>query len=1344
MKTCNRITYAMLHVLSLILLATAMCHTAAGANKMQPWFRHYTTSHGLPANCVRDICQDDAGFIWMASDGGLTRFDGKTFRYYPLISPGPKADDQFALELLNSHGHLYVGTDAYLYRYDDSADRFVNVPVTDSNGNEVNGLIRSIGMDGSENLWVSILGKGVFRLNPDGTTPGYYSFPDLNVFAGNIYVDSHDRVWVSNNSGIGGLYVYNPDTDRFNEFIITTENGRYMVHSMAMAEDAAGNYWLGLWNGSLLRFDAATGQGRLFCGTGAYHIHSLLTDNPDEFLIGSDMGLTTFNPQTLESTTFKHDELNLQSLSDQFVHPLMRDREGALWVGTFYGGVNYMPPQIKPFNRYRASAYRNSVCGSLINAFAERPDRSVYIGAEDGGVSLFHPDTRTFEPISIPTQNSGLTLNVQSLCLDRNKLWIGTYANGLISLDTTTGRITPYTSDPDHPGTLDDNSAYALFLDNENNLWVATTNGLNRYNRADNNFERIRTLGVRTVSITADPQGALWLATHGRGVFRFHPHSDVWRNFRHEPQHQSLPHDHVNCITIGSDGTIWAATEGGLSRLNRATDNFEPVTLPNNAPTSIEGIAEEGDYLWLTTSSGLLRYNPKEGSMERFAEDDGLANNQFLPAAIMKSSDGSLYTGTISGFNHFHPAAIRANTFVPPVRFTALEIANNPVEVGAPQLPVSLGKGAQIRLRASDRSFSVYFSALSYANPRANNYRYKLDGFDKDWIETGNDNKAQYTNLPAGRYTLRVQASNNDGVWNPEEAQLDIIVSPPWYLSWWMVIFYVLLACGAAYGAYRIVIRNALKARGREIARLKADREKEMFNAKLSFFTIIAHEIRTPVSLIIGPLEKVMSSKEPIPDPVRRDLDVIDRNAHRLLSLVNQLLDFKKAEQAIIALDKRPTEIVKQVEAVAARFRPSIEQMGGTLQCSYPTEFKADIDPEAFNKMVSNVLNNARKYMRSQITLDVTNDAANGMFTIKVTDDGCGISPEFQQKIFKPFYQIAAEKPDATRIGTGLGLSILKNIVDAHHGTISVESEPDVFTSFIITLPLTQPDAVKTDIAASHETALSDLPPMHKPEGAKPRLLVVDDNEDMLQFLKSSFEETYDVVTATNGMEALSLLENHQISAIVSDLMMPKMNGVELCRAVRGNQSLSHIPFILLTAKTDNFSKIEGMNCGADYYVEKPFSTHFLDACLTNLMTRRKLLAQKFSQEPLAPPTALAATPVDETFITRLTTTIEDNFCNPNLNVDFLAEQMHMSRSSLYAKIKTLASMTPNELIQITRLKRAARMLREEHYMVSEVGTLVGFNSSSYFSKCFKAQFGMTPGEFAAPHPAATDTQTNP
>ncbi len=267
---------------------------------------------------------------------------------------------------------------------------------------------------------------------------------------------------------------------------------------------------------------------------------------------------------------------------------------------------------------------------------------------------------------------------------------------------------------------------------------------------------------------------------------------------------------------------------------------------------------------------------------------------------------------------------------------------------------------------------------------------------------------------------------------------------------------------------------------------------------------------------------------------------------------------------------------------------------------------------------------------------------------------------------------------------------------------------------------------------------------MHKPEGAKPRLLVVDDNEDMLQFLKSSFEETYDVVTATNGMEALSLLENHQISAIVSDLMMPKMNGVELCRAVRGNQSFSHIPFILLTAKTDNFSKIEGMNCGADYYVEKPFSTHFLDACLTNLMTRRKQLAQKFSQEPLAPPTALAATPVDETFITRLTTAIEDNFCNPNLNVDFLAEQMHMSRSSLYAKIKTLASMTPNELIQITRLKRAARMLREEHYMVSEVGTLVGFNSSSYFSKCFKAQFGMTPGEFAGPHSPATDTQTNP
>lgn len=516
-----------------------------------------------------------------------------------------------------------------------------------------------------------------------------------------------------------------------------------------------------------------------------------------------------------------------------------------------------------------------------------------------------------------------------------------------------------------------------------------------------------------------------------------------------------------------------------------------------------------------------------------------------------------------------------------------------------------------------------------------------------------------------------------------------------------------------------------------EINQLNINKEKEVHEAKIKFFTMIAHEIRTPVSLIIGPLEKIMKSSLPMPEVLRSDLKIIDRNSQRLLFLVNQLLDFRKVEQEGMNLRFASYNICQLLEAVCERFKPFITQHGAHLQVEYPdADFTAIVDNEAVTKLISNLLTNASKYTKDEVCLSCCVQPEQHSFVIRVTDNGVGISQEDQLKIFKPFYQAMDNKP-----GTGIGLSIVKSIVEAHNGCIEVQSEINKGSSFVVTLPIEQ--AVSTthggevDVLnpAIPEDILAESLPVISVKD-KPVILIVDDNEEMLNFLSGSLSGQYSILTAEDGVEALEILKTNEVTLIVSDWMMPRMDGVEFCKVLRVDQTICHIPLILLTAKTDVNSKIEGMDCGADAYMEKPFSIQYLEACIKNLLDLRNLLRQKFSKMPLVPLNSIANNSTDNKFLTRINEIIEQNFSNPELSVDFLAEEMCISRSGLFAKIKTLANITPNELIQIVRLKKAAALLSENKYRINEICYMVGFNNPSYFAKCFQKQFGIKPGEF--------------
>ena len=1316
-------------LLSITLMLLSFARMAAAFNAPDFSFTHYTTENILPSNNVRDIVQDDEGYMWFATDGGLVRFDGSSSKVFVPGMPGNA--DFFMLSLCNTPDGLLVGSDARLYCFDSRKEKLTEMSLKypEDIKERVEGAVTDICVDSAGDIWVSVEQKGVFRISSKGDVLSFQDFPQVMNFIGMLYVDPSDIVWGVSTSGDGGVFKYDRGKSRFEFFPILEDGKKIPVSALAITCDSHGDYWLGTWESGIIKFDGRTGEGEYIVDGGnagdVWHIHSIEEYSPSMLLVGSDSGLTLIDRNSGECHVYKSDELNSQSLTDRFVYPITRDSDGGFWIGTYYRGVNYLSRDFKRFQRWRHSRFANSVSGNVIARFCEDPSGNIWIGTADGGLCRYNPATGMFS--HFPLVNRQENDNVNALLADGDGVWVGTYTKGAGILDPQTGawKRIPVESDYNY-------SSYAICKDSRGTVWMASTETLTKYDPQQEKFCKVGDYGAWITDIDEDLQGHLWISTQGKGLFHLNPATGETVNYLASRVPGSLPHDHINSVTVGDDGEVYVATIYGVYRFDHGTGKFEEVTkgMQNILAQSVQ---QTGSEMWISTLSGLLLLK-KDGESRMFTSTDGISDNQFLPGASLRASDGKIYYGTVNGFCCVDPKEARTRSEAPRLKFTGLDIVNNPVEVGDEHLPESLNSIEKLVLTHADHTFTVYFSALSYANPQGNVYKYCLEGFDKTWRSTGKENGATYSNLPPGTYTLRVKGANDDGVWNDEGISLKIVVKPAWYVSAWMKTLYVIIVVALLLLAVRFVLWRMERNHIVELDRISSNKEKEMFRSKLNFFTVVAHEIRTPVSLIIGPLEKILNSSEKFSPEVREDLTVIDRNSQRLLSLVNQLLDYKKVESNALPVGFRNEDITRLIENVTDRFRPSLEQKGVRLIVSCPAKdsLRVDVDPEAVTKLVSNLLNNARKFTKDSIKVECHANPDGKNFVISVEDNGIGINKENRDKIFKPFFQVLDNVNDS-RGGTGLGLSIVKSVADAHGGSVEVDSAPGKGAKFIVTLPVHQENVIPSEEPSSAQDNFNERNqgvPVAE-EGAKPVLLVVDDNEEMVRFIAKNFEKHYDVVTAGNGEEALAKLSEFPVSLIICDWMMPVMDGVEFLKRVRRNEHYCHIPFVMLTAKTDNLSKVETMKTGADLYIEKPFSISYLEACIDNLLEMRALLKKKYTEEPLEPISTLASTEVDNDFLTRMQALIEENFSNPELNVDFIADHLGISRSSLYNKIKTMADVTPKELIQITRLKKGAELLKEGKYRVNEIGYMVGFNNSSYFSKCFQKQFGMKPAEFA-------------
>lgn len=1308
-------------------------------------FRTLNVRQGLPSDGVRALMQDSYGFVWMGTDNGICRYDGRSFHI-----PEHGGDLSVGvLAMVQTDSAIWLGTDRGMFRYDPRTDSTIPLNLRSQHGVALSATVSSLCVDRDGTIWAATYGQGIYAIEPKGPSAlaatnmaagkvtQYYLEGDGGNIA-QVFADSENQVWaISNWHQPIGLARLNRQTQQFETVTLRSSTQGQTFGSpsgLAMMEDRLGQMWIGSSAQGLLCFDRHTmvaSQVVPASVTGMQHVHSLLEYAPSIILVGGDEGLMAVDAVSGAHRLFTEDLSDPTALANRFVYPMMLDAEGSLWVGTYYGGVSYASPRVGAFE---------SIPGHVISHFCEDERGRIWLASDDAGLlCIEHGTTQGFN-ITKPYDLS--SLNCHALYLKGQQLWVGTYSTGIVVLNLETGQKHLYPKLYDQKGELLNSSAYALATDQQGQLWVGTSDGVCLFDSIHDCFRLVRRLGDIVVDIDQDQHGNLWFCTQGHGVWRYAPGSEEWKEYGYQESNRPRSNT-VNCLLVGKDGNIWMGSNDGLCRYDAESDVFDQII-----PGMVKGIVADRHLLWITMSDGLMCYDTT-GSMptQYYSEDEYLITTNFMANAAFMAHDGRIYLGAARGLNTFLPYRLHPNSTAPRVVLTELEIFNQTVPVGSDLLERQLALSDRLDLSYRQNSFAVHFSALSYVTPHRNRYSYKLEGFDKEWINTASP-VAAYTNVPPGEYTLHVRGTNNDGIWCKADTRLLISVHPPFYWNTPARIIYALVFLALVAAGVWWLLHKGERRHAEELKQMAVRNEQQMQEARMKFFTTIAHEIRTPVSLIIGPMEQILRQADQLPTTIRTHLGVVSRNSQRLLDLVNQLLDFRKIEQGTTGYHYRLQPIEPIIRSVVERFEPFVSQQGAVIESYYPSdEVWAAVDKEAITKLVSNLMMNAAKYTRSKIWIELKDD--NSLhelpvpsFVIIVRDDGLGMTEEVRRRVFEPFYQANDNKP-----GTGIGLSIVKNIVDIHQGHIDVKSQSGVGTQFVVTLPLRRDDEESQDslvsqnlaneaesqrgnIASASTPGITTVDPLSA--DVQPSVLIVDDNEELLSFLSGCMTDHYEVLTATSGEAALALLQERQVTLIISDWMMPGMDGGELCRRLRRNPLTSHIPVILLTAQTDNASKIAGMDCGADTYIEKPFSVDYVLACARNLLELRRLLRESFASRPLTPVTTIASNPTDTDFVQRITALIEKNFDNTELSVDFLARELCLSRSGLFAKIKALTDSTPGEMIQLTRLKKAAQLLSEGNLRISEICYQVGFSSPSYFTKCFTAQFGIRPSEFAA------------
>ncbi|MCF0052436.1 ATP-binding protein [Dyadobacter sp. LJ53] len=1339
-------------------------------------FEHLSTREGLSNNFISAICQDRQGFMWFGTADGLNKFDGYQFTAFHFDPNAGNSTLQHTI-VTDVHedrkGRIWVATmGGGLHQVDKRTGKVTAY-------NQLPGLsyywnvIFNLFEDQQGILWLGTP-LGLLRFDPETKSFKQYPMERVNHIIGqdargNLLVEVKSRgklFWFNKPTGVfTPIHIQLPKLTHNPNIWRRAASGRQFalpyqadkpVSPYAFMLDKSGELWIGTEGNGLFRVKvtgdtltpiAYNPKGLVYQ---TIYESGIFEDSAGTVWVSSPEGLQQINPKTNELVTHQSDPKQPGSLSSNDVRAVFRDRTGMVWIGTD-NGIDQLPAKPKAFHTYPA----------------------------------YLPPT----PIRLSEYNFQAVLQDHT-----GTIWLGSLQKGLYRWEAATGQLEHIRANPKDSKSLSSEGVSTLFEDHAGQVWVSTKEALHRLDRASGTFTRYATQ-VPAMCMDEDKDGKLWIGGSvglKGAVGRLNPLTGQWQYYTRDvlqpkseaalPPNRTLSHFLILDILVSRTGNIWVATAQGLNKLDPATGKFtyyqasrahSPGTLTDNWTRALyedeKGIlwvgtnhgglnrfdpgSEQFSFftmkdglpsnqvvsiapdslgnLWLGTGHGISRFNPSQRKFRNFDVRDGLPDNECNLGSV-HSRQGKLLFGTINGAVGFDATQIKQNTIIPPVHLTGLTVQEKrrPIPSGALKLPYN------------ENFLSFEFVSLNYDAPEKNQYAFQLVGLDREWIYTGNRRFARYTDLRPGSYTFRVKASNNDGVWNQTGTSLQVIIHPPWWETRWAYTLYAALALALIWLARQHLIKRERLRNELRFERLTAEKLQEIDALKSHFFANLSHEFRTPLALIKGTIDKLQSKTtgEPI-----ADYALIDRQAGQLLEMINQLLDLSKLEAGKLALSPQPIDLNSFLQDLAGSFIALFESRQITYRFTVPMQpIWVKADPDKLTRILSNLLSNAAKFtpaggqVQFSAFLEDVQIKTLGLRII-IQDTGIGIPSDQLPFIFDRFFQ-ADSSITRSYEGTGIGLALVKELVELHGGTISVDSAEQQGTTFILDLPLSLAEQGSAQKALHTLTDFSALPtPEAKPElaGQKAQLLIVEDNTDLRNYLVDCFAPVYRTLATDNGHDGYNLAVTHFPDLIISDIMMPGINGVELCRRLKTDERTSHIPIVLLTAKTSTTSKLAGLETGADEYLTKPFDRQELVMRVKNLLDSRKKLRERFGKQLVVQPAEVTVTSIDEKFLQSVFATLEKNLSNADFDVRSFCQEIGVSQTHLHRKLTALLGQSANELIRSFRLKRAASLLSQQHGNVSEIAFMVGFTNPNYFTKCFRDQFGQTPTEYARLHALA-------
>lgn len=1358
---------------------------------------------GLSNNQVNCIHKDAKGFLWFGTMSGLNRYDGSNFRVFRhSLSDSLSLSDDYITHIFSlPDNRLFIKTRNGDNLYDPVKEQFTNAaPWLLAAGMPALGV--SSVLKAGNSCWIAYADSGLYRLEADGRARriplpgGEASVADMKMYGTDfLYVLLYN----------GGLLKLDARTGH-----IVQNTGvlrKYVTArplTLQLFVDAAKELWVympGIDFGVMYLNPQTNVVKHVSRRQGILNndiVNSVIQDEHGTMWIGTDHGgINLVNKHDFSSTFLTNQPDDVKSVAENAIYALYRDDQGIIWCGTYKRGISYYAE-----NKMKFTLYRNKQAGkgpglsyNDINCFAEDKKGNIWIGTNGGGLIYFDRQAGTFRQFKHNPADDNSPGNdvIISLYVDNwDNLWIGYYFGGLDYYNHS--RFNHYRHSEQDPNSLSNKTVWKIYRDKRNNLWVGTLGGgLDRFDPGNgifyhNNISLPNSVHSNFISALAEsPNGDLWIAT-AYGIDIMDKEKGTFTHLLHSTH--NLSNDNVTSLHCDSRGNMWAGTREGLNVYNAKTGTFRSFRIEDGLPdNNINSILEDNNrQLWVSTSNGLSRITVEQDHngihihCRNYDEDDGLQGRAFNVSAGFRLRSGELLFGGADGFNIFNPADMRQNQHEPVLVFTGLHISNKPVAVGEKRqnhvvLPAALPETPAITLRHNENDFAIDFAALNFINTHKNRYAYQLEGFNKDWVTTdGKIRRIAYTNINPGEYVLHLKAANEDGVWNEEGISLRIRILPPFWKTTWAYLLYAIAALALLLFARKMTINRAHRRFALQQERREAQRLHELDMMKIKLLTNVSHEFRTPVSLILSPIEEMIKQARD-PDEKQR-FQLIRRNARRLLNLVNQLMDFRKMEMQELKPAPAPGDLMAFVQETADSFTDLAERKG--VAFSYHTNctrLPALFDHDKMERILFNLLSNAFKFTPEGGSVSVTANVAGQWLDVSIQDTGIGIPEERQEKIFERYFQLHNPGTFVSH-GSGIGLAITKEFVKLCNGSITVYSKENEGTTFSLRFPVVragQESLAAGSIAGVEELrgAASGRPAPGGPAGAdggtygalhgaedvvsgaaalyaeasaadghqraaraadkrkrkKQSILLVEDNDDFRFYLKDNLKEWYDIIEAANGAEGWQKTLARLPDLVVSDVDMPLMDGLELCKKINADARTRQIPVILLTAMAAEDAQLKGLETGAADYMVKPFNFEIMLSRVRNLLARQAPV-QLVIPRPEAPQEA--ALTADDKFMRRALEIVEKHLSDAGFSVEMLSRELCMNRVSVYKRIFALTGHSPIEFIRTVRLQHAARLLSQTEMNITEVAYEVGFNNPKYFARYFKIAYHMLPSAYAS------------